>query len=152
LQIRYGSSNLKRTLAPEKWRRKGLTLRSWGSSKTRPPGAFLDIEVRTQSQVKIVKLRGRLGLGDSLDRAGATLNDLSEAGEKNILLDMEEVTMIDSSGIGLLVRHFTAAKQRGGALKLLKPSKMALQTLKLVRVLNLFEIFEDQQQAISSFT
>ena len=111
----------------------------------------MDIEVRTQSQVKIVKLRGRLGLGESLDRASATLGDLSNAGEKNILLDMEEVTMIDSSGIGLLVRHFSSAKQRGGALKLLKPSKMALQTLKLVRVLNLFEIFEDQQQAIASF-
>ena len=51
----------------------------------------------------------------------------------------------------LLVRYLTAAKQRGGSLKLLNPSKFALQTLKLVRVVNLFEIFEDQQLAVASF-
>ena len=111
----------------------------------------MDIEVCTQSKVKIVKLRGRLGLGESLDRTSATLADLSTAGESRILLDLEDVPMIDSSGIGLLVRHLTSAKQRGGSLKLLNPSKFAVQTLKLVRVLNLFEIFDNQQQAVASF-
>ena len=60
--------------------------------------------------------------------------------------------MLDSSGIGLLVRYLTAAKQRGGSLKLLNPSKVALQTLKLVRVLSLFEVFEDQDSAVASFS
>ena len=73
------------------------------------------------------------------------------AGENRFVLDLEEVPMIDSSGIGLLVRHMTMAKQRGGSLKLLKPSKFALQTLKLVRVLNLFEVFDEQQAAVESF-
>ena len=112
----------------------------------------MDIEVRTQSQVKIIKLRGRLGLGESLDRTNETLTDLLGAGDARLLLDLQDVSMIDSSGIGLLVRHLTAAKQRGGSLKLLNPSKFALQTLKLVRVLNLFEVFEDQQQAVASFS
>jgi len=66
-------------------------------------------------------------------------------------LDLEDVPTIDSSGIGLLVRHMTMAKQRGGSVKLLKPSKFALQTLKLVRVLNLFEVFDEQQAAVESF-
>ncbi len=111
----------------------------------------MDIEVRTQSVVKIIKLRGRLGLGESLDRTSKTLTDLIEAGEVHFLLDLQEVPMIDSSAIGLLVRYFTSAKQRGGSLKLLNPSKFVVQTLKLVRVLNLFEVFEDQQLAVSSF-
>jgi anti-sigma B factor antagonist len=111
----------------------------------------VDIEVRTQSQVKVIKLRGRLGLGESLDRTSETLTDLLGAGEHRLLLDLQEVSMIDSSGIGLLVRYLTAAKQRGGSLKLLNPSKFALQTLKLVRVLNLFEVFEDLQTAVASF-
>lgn len=111
----------------------------------------MEIDVRTQDQVKIVKLRGKLNLGASLDRTNATLKDLFDAGESRFLLDLQEVPMIDSSGIGLLVRCLTTAKQRGGSLKLLSPSKFALQTLKLVRVLNLFEVFEDRQTAVESF-
>lgn len=111
----------------------------------------MDIDVRTQDQVKIIKLRGKLNLGPALDRASATLKDLLDCGEARFVLDLQEVNMIDSSGIGLLVRVLTAAKQRGGSLKLLNPSKFAQQTLKLVRVLSLFEVFEDQQAAVSSF-
>jgi anti-sigma B factor antagonist len=59
--------------------------------------------------------------------------------------------MIDSSGIGLLVRYLTAAKQQGGALKLLNPTKFAMQSLKMIGVLNLFEVYEDQEAALSSF-
>jgi anti-sigma B factor antagonist len=116
-------------------------------AKERP----VEIDVRTQDQVKIVRLRGKLNLGASLDRANETLKDLVNAGESRFLLDLQEVPMIDSSGIGLLVRYLTAAKQHGGSLKLLNPSKFALQTLKLVRVLSLFEVFEDQQAAVASF-
>ena len=111
----------------------------------------MEIEVRTQDQVKIVKLSGKLNLGSALDRTNETIKDLLNAGESRFVLDLQEVTMIDSSGIGLLVRYLSAAKQRGGSLKLLNPSRFALQTLKLVRVLNLFEIFEDSQLAVASF-
>jgi anti-sigma B factor antagonist len=111
----------------------------------------LDIEVRTQSDVKLINLRGRLNLGEPLDRLGATLTDLLNAGHSRFILDLREVSTIDSSGIGLLVRYLTTAKQRGGSLKLLNPSKFAVQTLKLVRVLSLFEVFEDPQLAVASF-
>jgi anti-sigma B factor antagonist len=112
----------------------------------------VEIEVRTQALVKIIKLRGRLGLGESLDRTSATLTDLIAAGELHFLLDLQEVPMIDSSAIGLLVRYLTSVKQRGGSLKLLNPSKFVVQTLKLVRVLSLFEVFEDPQLAVASFS
>ena len=111
----------------------------------------MEIDVRTQDQVKIVKLKGRLNLGPALDRTNELIVDLLNAGETRFVLDLEDVPTIDSSGIGLLVRHMTMAKQRGGSLKLLKPSKFALQTLKLVRVLNLFEVFDEQQAAVESF-
>ena len=111
----------------------------------------MEIDVRTQDQVKIVKLRGKLSLGSALDRTNETMKDLLDSGESRFVLDLQEVPTIDSSGIGLLVRYLTAAKQRGGSVKLLNPSKFAMQTLKLVRVVNLFEIFEDQQLAVSSF-
>jgi len=60
--------------------------------------------------------------------------------------------MIDSSGIGILVKAMAAAKQRGGGVKLVSPSKFVVQTLKLIGVLNLFEIFENDNDAVQSFT
>jgi len=111
----------------------------------------LDIELRSLGQVKLVKLRGRLTLGDSVDRLRDTLDDLMGSGETRIVLDLSEVPWIDSSGIGLLVKILTAAKQRGGSIKLLNPSKFAVQTLKMICLLDLFEIFEDQQLAAASF-
>jgi anti-anti-sigma factor len=61
----------------------------------------MDIEVRNQADVKIIKLRGRLNLGDSVDRM---LDHLMAAGAIRFVVDLGEVPMVDSSGIGLLVR------------------------------------------------
>jgi anti-sigma B factor antagonist len=111
----------------------------------------LDIEVRTQGTVKVIKLKGRLILGEPADKLSATFTDLLGAGESRFVLDLEEVPMIDSSGIGLLVRFLTAAKQKGGSIKLLNPSKFAVQTMKLVRVLNIFDVYDDPQAAVASY-
>jgi anti-sigma B factor antagonist len=111
----------------------------------------VDIEVRSQDQVKIIKLRGRLSLGEPCDRLRATIDDLLRAGDNRMVLDLEELATMDSSGIGLLARSLTSAKQQRGSVKLVNPSKFVLQTLKLVGLLNLFEIFSDSQAAAASF-
>jgi anti-sigma B factor antagonist len=111
----------------------------------------VDIEVRSQGQVKIIKLRGRLSLGEPVDRLRATIEDLLNAGDARLVLDLAELATVDSSGIGLLARFLTSAKQQGGSLKLVNPSKFVLQTLKLVGLLNLYEIFADSQEAAASF-
>lgn len=111
----------------------------------------MEIEVRSQADVKVIKLRGRLNLGDSVDRMRDTFEDLLNAGQTRLVIDLGEVSMIDSSGIGLLVRYLTAAKQRAGSVKLLNPSKFAVQTLRMTGLLKLFETFDDQEQAVSSF-
>jgi anti-sigma B factor antagonist len=111
----------------------------------------VDIAVRTQSGVKVIKLTGRLNLGESVDRMRQTFDDSLAAGEIRFLVDLGDVSMLDSSGIGLLVRCLTAAKQSGGTLKLLKPSKFAVQTLRMTGLLNLFEVFDDLETAITSF-
>jgi anti-sigma B factor antagonist len=111
----------------------------------------LDIELRSLGQVKLIKLRGRLNLGDAVDRLRETLDDLIGSGDTRILLELSEVPWIDSSGIGLLVKSLTSAKQRGGSMKLLNPSKFTVQTLKMIALLDVFEIFVDQQEAVASF-
>lgn len=112
----------------------------------------MDIEVRNQDRVKIIKLRGKLGLGDAVDRLRETLDDLMAGGDNRIVLDLADVPMVDSSGIGLLVKSLASAKQRGGTIRLLNPSKFTVQTLKMIGLLNQFEIFSDQQTAVASFS
>lgn len=111
----------------------------------------MDIETKTIDGVKLVKLKGRLAMGPSLDRFNGTMSELLTQGQNRIVLDLEEVPTIDSSGIGMLVRHLTLAKQGGGAIRLLKPSKFTVQTLKMVGLLNLFTTFEESQDAVASF-
>jgi anti-sigma B factor antagonist len=111
----------------------------------------MDIDVRSQGAVKVIKLRGRLSLGEAVDRLRATIEDLLGSGEKQLVLDVEELATMDSSGIGLLSRCLTLAKQQGGSLKLVNPSKFVIQTLKLVGLLNLFEVFPDTAAAVASY-
>jgi len=111
----------------------------------------LDINVRKQAQVQVIRLRGDLRIGDPVDTFRQTMDDLFEAGDCRLVVSIGEVPMIDSSGIGLLVRSLTMAKQRGGSLKLVSPSKLAMQTLKIVGLVNLFEIFNDEGEAVQSF-
>jgi anti-sigma B factor antagonist len=112
----------------------------------------LDIDIRSLGNVKVLKITGRITLGSGVDRLRETLEDLSDSGSNRWILDVAEVPMIDSSGIGLLVRYLTSAKERGGALKLLNPTKFALQSLKMIGLLNLFEVFQEQEKAVDSFT
>jgi anti-sigma B factor antagonist len=111
----------------------------------------LDISVRKQSTSQVVKLRGTLRLGVGADSLKGLLDELLAANDTHIVLNLAEVPMMDSSGIGVLVRGLTSMKERGGSIKLVQPSKMVLQTLKLVAVLGLFEIFDSEEDAVESF-
>ena len=150
MQIRYGSSKLCGTLTDDICS-VNAALGAFRSRSALGRDTKLDIEVRTQAQVKLIKLRGKLVLGEPADKLAATFTDLLAAGESRFILDLEEVPMVDSSGIGLLVRFLTAAKQKGGSIKLLNPTKMVVQTFKLVRILNIFDVYDDAQTAVASY-
>ena len=111
----------------------------------------MEIDTRTLEGVKILTLTGRLSMGPALDRFNATMNELLNHGQSKIILNLEGVPTIDSSGIGLLSKFLTSTKQSGGSLKLVAPSKFVVQTLKLVGLLNLFEVFPDVPSAVASF-
>jgi anti-sigma B factor antagonist len=111
----------------------------------------MEIEVRSQQQIQVITLRGKLSLGDPVDKLRDTFDGLIDRGDLGFILDLGEVPMIDSSGIGLLVRYLTALKQRNGSIKLVKPSKMVQQTPKMIGLISLFQIFDDQTQALDSF-
>lgn len=111
----------------------------------------MEIDTRSLGNVKLLKISGRITLGAGVDRLRDALEDLLVNGSHRWVLDLADVGMIDSSGIGLLVRYLTNAKQQGGDLKLLNPTKFALQTLKMIGLLNLFEVFQEQEKAVAAF-
>jgi anti-sigma B factor antagonist len=130
----------------------GVNTISWtGIAAAASGGHNVEIEIHSLGEVKLIKLTGKIMLGVAVDRLRENLDELMDNGATRLLLELGDVPMIDSSGIGLLVRYMTAAKQRGGALKLLNPTKFTVQTLKMIGLLNLFEVFQDQDTAVSSF-
>ena len=124
-----------------------------GSATPRLAGreAVVDISVRKQSDAQVIKLQGNLRLGPTADSLKNLFDQLLQEDETQIVLNLSEVPSMDSSGIGVVVRGLTAMKERGGSIKLVQPTKMVLQTLKLVAVLNLFEVFENEEDAVQSF-
>jgi anti-sigma B factor antagonist len=112
---------------------------------------ILDINVRKRSEVQVVQLRGPLRMGPAVDGLRQILEESLANQDTRIVLNLAEVSMIDSSGIGLLVRFLALTKQQGGSIKFVQPSKFAVQTLRLVGVLNLFEIFDNDDAAVDSF-
>jgi anti-sigma B factor antagonist len=111
----------------------------------------MDINVRKRSQVQLIQLRGQLRLGPPVDELKRTIDEALAEGDTRFAVNLAEVAMIDSSGIGLLVKSLASTKQRGGSLKLVSPSNFAIKTLKLVGVLNLFEVFDSDDKAVESF-
>ena len=111
----------------------------------------MDISVRKLAEVQIIQSRGAVRLGVGVDSFRQAMEDALAAGDTRLVVNFAEVPMIDSSGIGILVKAMASAKQRGGAVKLLSPSKFVVQTLKLIGVLKLFEIFDDENTAVQSF-
>ena len=111
----------------------------------------MDISVRKRSQVQVVQLRGPLRMGPAVDGLRQAIEEALGEGDTRIVINLAEVPIVDSSGIGLLVRCLATTKQRGGSIKLVQPSKFTVQTLRLVGVLNLFEVFDSDESAVESF-
>jgi len=113
--------------------------------------AAVEIDVRKFGKVHAIRLKGQLKLGEPVDELRSALDGLINEGSLQVVMNMSEVPIADSSGIGALVRYASTLKQRGGALKLVNPSKLVTQTLKILGLLNVFEIFEAEQEAVESF-
>jgi anti-anti-sigma factor len=111
----------------------------------------VDLSVLKQSDVQLLRLRGRLTLGEPVDSFRSALEEAINNGDTNILINLAEVPLMDSSGIGVLVRSQTLVKQQGGSIKLVQPTPYTLKTLKMVGLLDLFEVFDSEETGVASF-
>ena len=101
--------------------------------------------------VTVVDLSGRITLGEGSVLLRDSIRDLIAKGTKKILLNLGDVTYIDSSGIGELVSAFTTVRNQGGELKLLNLTKKVHDLLQITKLYTVFDVKDDEAAAIQSF-
>ena len=106
---------------------------------------------RQVSDVTILDISGRITLGDGTALFRNTTRDLISQGKKKLLLNLSQVPHIDSSGIAELVSAFVDARREGGEVKLLNLTKKVRDTVEIVKLGAIFELFDDEVAALKAF-
>ncbi len=102
--------------------------------------------------ITIVDLSGRITLGEGSVVLRDAIKDLLAKGQKKILLNLGDVSYIDSSGIGELVSAFTSVRNQGGELKLLHLTKKVHDLLQITKLYTVFDVKDDEAGAIAAFS
>lgn len=111
----------------------------------------LQIHTREIARVTILDVHGRIVLGDEIEDLRNSVRQLVADGKKKIILNLADVDYIDSSGVGELVGCFTAVRNAGGELKLLKLSQKVQDVLYVTKLYTVFDIRDDEFTAVKSF-
>ena len=110
------------------------------------------LNTRQVGGVSVVDVAGRITLGEGSSALRDTLRDMVAKNNKKILLNLGDVSYIDSSGIGELVSGFTSVTNSGGQLKLLGLSKRVKDLLQITKLYTVFDVHEEEGSAIRSFS
>jgi anti-sigma B factor antagonist len=112
----------------------------------------LNASIRNVSGVSIVDLSGRITIGEGSGKLRDTIREILSQGQKKILLNLADVSYIDSSGLGELVSSYTTASNQGAKLKLVKVQAKVNDLLQITKLYTVFETFEDESKATMSFS
>lgn len=107
--------------------------------------------IRQVGDVTMIDAAGRITLGEGSSTFRDTIKDLVGKGQKNIVVNLADISYIDSSGIGEMVSGFTTVTNAGGQLKLLKLTKRIQDLLQITKLYTVFEVFDDEAAALASF-
>jgi anti-sigma B factor antagonist len=111
----------------------------------------MKIKTRQVDGVTIMDCSGRITLGEGSVQLRDAVRDLLAKGSKQILLNLGDVTYIDSSGIGELVSAYTTVRNQGGDLKLLNLTKKVHDLLQITKLYTVFDVKDDEASAVASF-
>jgi anti-sigma B factor antagonist len=111
----------------------------------------MNASTRQFDGVTIVDLSGRITLGEGSVVLRDTVKDLLSKGQKKILLNLGDVSYIDSSGIGELVSAFTSVRNQGGELKLLHLTKKVHDLLQITKLYTVFDVKDDEAAAVAAY-
>ena len=109
------------------------------------------VQMRNIGDVRILDCCGKIRLGEGTISIRNVVSDALESGMKKIILNLEEIRSIDSSGVGELMRAYTAVASEGGQLKLLHLTRRVRELLAITKLLTIFEVFDDEPAALASF-
>ena len=111
----------------------------------------LNIKTRQDGNVTIIDLSGKITLGENTGILREELRKLMAEGKKNIILDMKEVSYVDSAGLGELVGAYTTAANQGGAVKLLHLQGKLRDLMQITKLFTIFPAFDNEKEAVQSF-
>jgi anti-sigma B factor antagonist len=111
----------------------------------------LNITTRDDRGVTVLDLTGKIALGETSQQLHTRLRELADEGNKNLLLNLANVRMIDSSGLGTLVAGYTTVERSGGVLKLTNLSDKASELMTITKLYTVFDVFDDEAAAVNSF-
>lgn len=109
------------------------------------------LSTRQVGDVNVIDVAGRITLGEGSSTLRDALRDMVGKGQKKILLNLGQVSYIDSSGIGELVSGFTTVTNQGGELKLLNLNKKVKDLLQITKLYTVFDVHEDEAAAVRAF-
>ena len=111
----------------------------------------LQISIRESADVTILALQGRVTIGVDSDLLNVHLKKLVAQGVRKLLLNLEDVTQLDSLAISAVVGTYVSLARQGGSLKLVCPSGRVQEVLRVIHVADFIPTFEDETQALASF-
>ena len=111
----------------------------------------MSISSRTVDGVIVLDLAGRITMGEASVELRNKIRDLVKSGEKSILLNLGEVSYMDSSGIGELVSAYASVSSQGGQLKLLNLTRKLHELLAITKLLTVFDTYENEKEALQSY-
>ena len=107
--------------------------------------------LRQVDGITVVDMSGRITLGEGCTQLRELVREQLGKGTKHLLLNLADVTYIDSSGIGELVSGFTTVSNQGGKLKLLNLTKKVHDLLQITKLYTVFDVYDDEAKAVGSF-
>jgi anti-sigma B factor antagonist len=111
----------------------------------------LKLANREVEGVTVLALDGRIVLGEETNKLRESVKNLVSEGKKNVVLDMKNVTMIDSSGLGALVAAYSSAKSGGASVRLCNLGAHFNELLQITKLLTVFEVAKTEEDAVRSF-
>ncbi len=111
----------------------------------------LRIAEAEKSGVTVLTLAGRVTLGEESGQLRSKVKEVLEKGKTRLVLDLGEVSYIDSAGLGTLVSGFTSAQNLGAAMKLANLTKRVREQLHITKLVTVFEVYDSVADAIKSF-
>jgi len=112
----------------------------------------LKLRTREVGGVIVVDLSGQITLGEASAALRDEVRDQVTHGHPKILLNLADVTYIDSAGLGELTGSYTSVKNRGGQLKLLSLTKRVHDLMQITKLYTVFDVYDDEKKAIASFS